>query len=108
MLFISSFWYFFQVEPYFTSLALFDVRAGRKLSENFHFDINDDKIRSIFFNTHDSDESCSNGEASTVTEPISPELEQVSPDWIQFPKQVHLQLSDFRVSFVFLYIYYIL
>ncbi|XP_071453557.1 dedicator of cytokinesis protein 9 [Hetaerina americana] len=29
-----------QVEPYFTSLALFDAKQGRKISENFHFDIN--------------------------------------------------------------------
>lgn len=85
---------FCQVEPYFTSLALFDVRAGRKLSENFQFDINDDKTRSIFFGPQDSDESCSNGEANTVTEPISSELERVSPDWIKYPQQALFNVSN--------------
>ncbi|XP_046402811.1 dedicator of cytokinesis protein 9 [Ischnura elegans] len=29
-----------QVEPYFTSLALFDAKQGRKISETFYFDVN--------------------------------------------------------------------
>ncbi|XP_043640417.1 dedicator of cytokinesis protein 9 isoform X1 [Drosophila teissieri] len=30
-----------QVEPYITSLALFDAKANRKLSENFYFNVNE-------------------------------------------------------------------
>lgn len=40
-----------QVEPYITSLALYDAKAGRKLTENFYFDINDDCVRELFANT---------------------------------------------------------
>lgn len=29
-----------QVEPYHTTLCLFDAKSGRKLTENFHFDVN--------------------------------------------------------------------
>lgn len=36
-----------QVEPYQTVLCLFDVRNGRKLTENFHFDVNDVKMRNM-------------------------------------------------------------
>lgn len=30
-----------QLEPYVTSMALYDVKAGRKLTENFYFDLNE-------------------------------------------------------------------
>ncbi|XP_075153497.1 dedicator of cytokinesis protein Ziz isoform X2 [Haematobia irritans] len=36
-----------QIEPYITSLALYDVRAGRKLTESFYFNINDDHVRDM-------------------------------------------------------------
>ncbi|VVC41311.1 Hypothetical protein CINCED_3A009340 [Cinara cedri] len=36
-----------QVEPYFTTLALFDIRSGKKISEDFHFDINHDSITNL-------------------------------------------------------------
>lgn len=35
---ISS--YVLQVEPYLTTLALFDAKEGRKLTEDFHLDVN--------------------------------------------------------------------
>lgn len=37
-----------QAEPYITSLALYDAKAGRKLTENFYFDINNDSMRKLF------------------------------------------------------------
>uniref|UniRef100_A0A182K3W5 Dedicator of cytokinesis protein 9 n=1 Tax=Anopheles christyi TaxID=43041 RepID=A0A182K3W5_9DIPT len=36
-----------QIEPYLTSVALYDARAGRKLSENFHFDLNKDHVHEL-------------------------------------------------------------
>ncbi|XP_055683113.1 dedicator of cytokinesis protein 9 isoform X1 [Lutzomyia longipalpis] len=36
-----------QVEPYITSLALYDAKAGRKLTENFYFDLNHENIRDV-------------------------------------------------------------
>jgi hypothetical protein len=33
-----------QIEPYFCSLALYDLRLKKKLSENFNFEINDDTL----------------------------------------------------------------
>ncbi|XP_037961001.1 dedicator of cytokinesis protein 9 isoform X2 [Teleopsis dalmanni] len=40
-----------QVEPYITSLALYDVKSGRKLTESFYFNINDDNVRDMLPNT---------------------------------------------------------
>ncbi|XP_053664214.1 dedicator of cytokinesis protein 9 [Anopheles marshallii] len=36
-----------QIEPYLTSVALYDARAGRKLSENFYFDLNKDHVQKL-------------------------------------------------------------
>ncbi|KRG03329.1 dedicator of cytokinesis protein 9 isoform X4 [Drosophila mojavensis] len=40
-----------QVEPYITSLALYDAKAGRKLSENFYFNINEPSAAQMLPNT---------------------------------------------------------
>lgn len=40
-----------QVEPYITSLALYDAKAGRKLTESFYFNINDDFVKDMLPNT---------------------------------------------------------
>lgn len=34
-----------QIEPYITSMALYDARHGKKLTENFYFDLNHELIR---------------------------------------------------------------
>lgn len=36
-----------QIEPYITSMALYDVKAGRKLTESFYFDLNENHAREI-------------------------------------------------------------
>ncbi|XP_050528941.1 dedicator of cytokinesis protein 9 isoform X2 [Daktulosphaira vitifoliae] len=36
-----------QVEPYFTTLALYDIRSAQKISEDFHFNTNCSSIRSL-------------------------------------------------------------
>ncbi|XP_050434883.1 dedicator of cytokinesis protein 9 isoform X2 [Adelges cooleyi] len=36
-----------QVEPYFTTLALFDIRTAQKISEDFHFDINTSTMKNL-------------------------------------------------------------
>lgn len=36
-----------QAEPYFTSLALYDAKNGRKLTENFYFDLNSEHVRDM-------------------------------------------------------------
>ncbi|ERL87077.1 hypothetical protein D910_04478 [Dendroctonus ponderosae] len=66
-----------QVEPYYTSLCLFDVKNGRKLTEHFHFDVNSDSIRTTFTN---------NG----CNEPSQPKLDilqKVSSEWLLFSRQ---------------------
>ncbi|EDV99138.1 GH13199 [Drosophila grimshawi] len=40
-----------QVEPYITSVALYDAKAGRKLSESFYFNINESAAAQLLPNT---------------------------------------------------------
>lgn len=44
---------YFQVEPYFITLALFDIRSGKKITEDFHFDINHENM--TYLPKHEND-----------------------------------------------------
>lgn len=72
-----------QVEPYYTTLSLFDARNGRKLTENFHFDINHEMVR-------DMTRELSPAGVTTETEDITlpRDLQDIPPDWLKYPKQV--------------------
>ncbi|CAG9771792.1 unnamed protein product [Ceutorhynchus assimilis] len=63
-----------QVEPYYTSLCLFDVKTGRKLTESFHFDVNSDSIRTTFT-------------ANNNTQSSLEILDKVSSEWLLYPRQ---------------------
>jgi len=72
-----------QVEPYHTTLSLFDARNGRKLTENFHFDVNHEIVRDI------AKELSPAGITTEVEGTVLPgELKNVPTDWIKYPKQV--------------------
>lgn len=92
---------FHQIEPLFVSLALLDIREGRKVSADFHVDLNHEAVRQMLG-------GCCNGTVEPATgvgvqenglsspaekKPgdcsLSPELEQ----WLSFPKQVKLCLN---------------
>ncbi|XP_056646243.1 dedicator of cytokinesis protein 9 isoform X1 [Diorhabda sublineata] len=73
-----------QVEPYHTTLCLFDAKNGRKLTENFHFDVNSSNIRSTFNNgiTHDS---------SNVKLGLPANLHS---EWLLYPQQALLSITN--------------
>lgn len=85
-----------QIEPFFVSLALLDVREGRKVSADFHVDLNHEAVRQMVG-------GCSNGTCSLGTLPGGQENGLCSPaekktgdcylsldleHWLCFPKQV--------------------
>lgn len=73
-----------QVEPYLPSLALFDTRQGRKLTENFYFDVNHPQVRNMvpFLNLC----NCTSDRRSS----LGTEFQQIQRDWLQYPKQVNI------------------
>ncbi|XP_050306735.1 dedicator of cytokinesis protein 9 isoform X2 [Anthonomus grandis grandis] len=74
-----------QVEPYYTTLCLFDVKYGRKLTEHFHFDVNSDNIRTTFKNNQQQTPSC-NDKLDI--------LQTVSSDWLLYPKQGIVNITN--------------
>ncbi|XP_067007867.2 dedicator of cytokinesis protein 9 [Anabrus simplex] len=76
-----------QVEPYLTTLSLFDAKQGRKLTENFHFDVNHIQVRSMV--------PCvqSGGCRDSVDNGLPSELQQLSEEWLMFPKQAVFSIS---------------
>lgn len=82
-----------QVEPYHTTLCLFDAKSGRKLTENFHFDVNTPSSRSLLPNVQ-------NGITSTKNEPIQPyhiktDLPgSVASEWTMYPRQAILNVMN--------------
>uniref|UniRef100_A0A336LXY2 CSON007578 protein n=2 Tax=Culicoides sonorensis TaxID=179676 RepID=A0A336LXY2_CULSO len=72
-----------QLEPYFTSVALFDAKAGRKLTENFYFDINQSEIREL---------------QNTVSKDgvDIPEMKSITVDkeWVMYPRQAVVSVTN--------------
>ncbi|EFA03420.2 Dedicator of cytokinesis protein 11-like Protein [Tribolium castaneum] len=70
-----------QVEPYHTTLCLFDAKNARKLTENFHFDVNSSCIRKTMFSGNGTD--------------VKLELPQgLSQEWLFFPRQALMSITN--------------
>lgn len=79
-----------QVEPYYTTLCLFDVRNGRKISENFHFNLNDDVVQNM------TKELSPNGiltENLDITN-LPNDLKNIPIPWIKRAKQAIFNISN--------------
>ncbi|KAL3282070.1 hypothetical protein HHI36_005269 [Cryptolaemus montrouzieri] len=70
-----------QVEPYHTFLCLFDARNGRKLTENFHFDVNSGTIRKMMSRSILEDDNN-----------LLPK--EVSFEWIAHPQNALLSVTN--------------
>lgn len=84
-----------QLEPYITSLALYDVKGGRRLTENFYFDLNESHAREM------RNYRCSNGDVIIKTPPPMTNgkkngsvIEGDYPmEWVMYPRQAILNVS---------------
>lgn len=97
---------FVQAEPYFTSLALYDAKAGRKLTENFYFDLNSEHVHDMLppntnttipmqTNGHENGVNGVNGksETSSPSIPQPKEFDALPVDWLSRPKQAVLSVT---------------
>ncbi|XP_014295486.1 dedicator of cytokinesis protein 9 isoform X2 [Microplitis demolitor] len=78
-----------QVEPYYTTLSLFDARNGKKLSENFHFDINHEIVRDIIQQLSPVSELTDNDKAE-----LPSEFKNIPDNWIKYPNQAIFSISN--------------
>ncbi|XP_046801716.1 dedicator of cytokinesis protein 9 isoform X4 [Lucilia cuprina] len=99
-----------QVEPYITSLALYDVRAGRKLTESFYFNINDEHVRDMLPSTpvphsvaaanvpkkdvHDERTRSTSQAYSTLIENLSTELQRFNKEQFSQLKQALFSVTS--------------
>ncbi|XP_012262836.2 dedicator of cytokinesis protein 9 isoform X6 [Athalia rosae] len=79
-----------QVEPYQTTLCLFDVRNGRKLTENFHFDINHEVVRDIAKELSPVSIMSENEEDIALPD----DLKSLPKEWLMYPKQAIFSVSN--------------
>ncbi|KAK6167208.1 hypothetical protein SNE40_021299 [Patella caerulea] len=71
-------------EPFFISFALYDVQAGKKISEDFHIDPNDPDIKSMI----PEEILLASDRLYTVAGKVtSPDLHGLKEDWIMKPKR---------------------
>uniref|UniRef100_A0A667XW39 Dedicator of cytokinesis 10 n=1 Tax=Myripristis murdjan TaxID=586833 RepID=A0A667XW39_9TELE len=68
------------IEPFFVTVVLLDVREGRKVSADFHVDLNHEAVRQMLG-------GCSNGTGGPGT---GLEMEH----WLQFPKQAIFSVTN--------------
>lgn len=77
-----------QIEPYFTSLALYDVKAGRKLTENFYFDLNEKHARNLLNSNKDlKEQPYSNEDGNNF-------LHDVTTEWVMHPRQAIFNVTS--------------
>ena len=77
-----------QIEPYFTSLALYDVKAGRKLTENFYFDLNEKHARDLLSFNKDLHEQ------SHLNEDGNHFLHDITPEWVMHPQNAIFNVTS--------------
>ena len=90
---------YFQPEPFFISLCLYDARAKEKISEDFHYDPNSEVIRSMIPKDILYALDMLNDNTNTIgNKSLEPDLNGIDPKWIAYPNIVSIeQLRLFAV-----------
>ncbi|XP_061379186.1 dedicator of cytokinesis protein 9 isoform X2 [Danaus plexippus] len=78
-----------QVEPYFTYLALYDARSGKKLTENFHFDLNHAAVRDLVKETE-----CTKSLVENFSYDVKLDVKQLSDEWFKSKRQALLSVNN--------------
>ncbi|RVE53287.1 hypothetical protein evm_002120 [Chilo suppressalis] len=78
-----------QVEPYYTSLALYDARSGRKLTENFYFDLNPAAVKDLV-----RDNECTKSLVENFSYDVKLDVKQIPDEWFRSKRQVVLSVNN--------------
>lgn len=91
-----------QIEPFFVTVALLDLREGRKISADFHVDLNHEVVRKMLSCGNLGDQGLVEGNDALQENGFSSPAEKktedchLNPDlenWLRFPKQVTKQIA---------------
>ncbi|XP_055735377.1 dedicator of cytokinesis protein 10-like isoform X1 [Salvelinus fontinalis] len=85
------------IEPFFVTVALLDVREGRKVSADFHVDLNHETVRQMLGGTGSGGPGAGqeNGLSSPAEKrPGDCHLSLDLDDWLRFPKQAIFSVTN--------------
>ncbi|XP_051718054.1 dedicator of cytokinesis protein 10 isoform X2 [Ctenopharyngodon idella] len=92
------------IEPFFVSVSLLDIREGRKVSADFHVDLNHEVVRQMLSTSGNPGDqgldggNCSpqeNGLASPVEKKTEDcQLNQDLENWLRFPRQAIFSVTN--------------
>ncbi|XP_016401327.1 dedicator of cytokinesis protein 10-like, partial [Sinocyclocheilus rhinocerous] len=89
------------IEPFFVSVSLLDIREGRKVSADFHVDLNHEVVRQMLSSSGSAGDQGSDGapQENGLTSPVEKKTEdcQLSSElenWLRFPKQAIFSITN--------------
>ncbi|XP_022088047.1 dedicator of cytokinesis protein 9-like isoform X2 [Acanthaster planci] len=84
------------VEPFFTSMSLFDVRNNRKISEDFHIDLNSQVIRALLDKYRDLPNGSSATEPGAERRQMStlPNIDGLDENWLKYPQKAIFSVKE--------------